>query len=266
MTTAPPRKLYKYHAFTALTLTRLKARSVWFGKPSGFNDPFDCAVPLKFRPFTVQDAARVLEDKTAAGWSTLKSNPGNVDANGRPTEHFRADLEQRARDQVEQIRKENYDELGVTCFSETYDNSLLWSHYGQGHRGLCLEFDTAASLFGKIQKVEYVDKVPEIDLADMLLGDSSQVLSGLLTKASCWAYEREWRTIYASAETLYHYGVDALTCVYLGAALTDTERDVIRQLLQGTPTKLYQMRRSTTTFAVEADSVEYQPYQRPTPS
>jgi hypothetical protein len=29
----------------------------------------------------------------------------------------------------------------VACFSESCDNFLMWSHYANGHRGVCLEFD-----------------------------------------------------------------------------------------------------------------------------
>lgn len=29
----------------------------------------------------------------------------------------------------------------VACFSETYDNFLMWSHYASGHSGVCLEFE-----------------------------------------------------------------------------------------------------------------------------
>src|SRR5262245_59683864 len=33
--------------------------------------------------------------------------------------------------------------FGVICFSQSSANPLLWSHYGDRHRGMCLGFDLA---------------------------------------------------------------------------------------------------------------------------
>lgn len=258
-----PAKLYKYYGFTARTLTALKSRTVWFGKPSAFNDPFDCDVPLRFVPFSMSDVRRVIADRSPDGWSALRKDPGAVDESGRATESLRASLEASAQQLVREERGRYFDELGVTCFSERPDILLMWSHYGNGHRGVCLEFDTSSELLQRLHRVQYVDNVPAINLRAMLLHDSSQVLAGLLTKAACWSYEREWRAIHKTAGTEYCYGVEALTGVYLGAALSDVERDVVGQLLHGTPTKLYTMERSPASFAVQARNADYTPYVHP---
>ena len=28
--------------------------------------------------------------------------------------------------------------MGVVCFSESYDNIIMWSHYSDNHKGFCL--------------------------------------------------------------------------------------------------------------------------------
>ncbi len=38
---------------------------------------------------------------------------------------------------------------GVACFSAKVDDILRWSHYADGHRGSCLEFDTGLEPFSK---------------------------------------------------------------------------------------------------------------------
>ena len=30
---------------------------------------------------------------------------------------------------------------GILCFSRTWDNPVLWSHYSEKHRGICLTFN-----------------------------------------------------------------------------------------------------------------------------
>ena len=68
-----------------------------------------------------------------------------------------------------QIYAPNYDindfsaNVGIRCFSATYNNILMWSHYADGHRGLCIEFDAKELLkrdFGEIIKVRYRRNMP----------------------------------------------------------------------------------------------------------
>ena len=39
---------------------------------------------------------------------------------------------------------------GVLCFSRSWHNPVLWSHYSDKHRGICLGFDVADSFLEKI--------------------------------------------------------------------------------------------------------------------
>jgi hypothetical protein len=41
---------------------------------------------------------------------------------------------------------------GLLCFSTKWSNPLLWSHYADRHRGICLGFDVAREL---VQPVDY---------------------------------------------------------------------------------------------------------------
>lgn len=259
MSTQRPPRLYKYQPFSSRTLTALKARTVWFGHASQLNDPFDCAVPIRFAPVSIADCARLLAARTEGPWAGLRSDPSYVNAHGEPTELFREAVERSGQKAVRESIEGDQAELGVTCFSETPDSTLLWSHYGGGHRGICLEFDTASPLLGKIHPIRYVDDIPSINPVELLLGEPTETLWGLLTKAACWSYEREWRAIHKKAGTEYCYGIDALTGVYLGAALSTTELDLVAHILHGTPTKLYQVGRSKDSFRLEIRSVSYEP-------
>lgn len=41
---------------------------------------------------------------------------------------------------INQIKKLVYPETYVACFSEDYTNAVLWAHYADGHKGVCLKF------------------------------------------------------------------------------------------------------------------------------
>lgn len=81
----------------------------------------------------------------------------------------------------------------ILCFSRNWDNILLWSHYGDGHAGICLGFDIpdGGEGDGYDTDVLYQPNVlgirrPEdvnLDLATRLLH----------TKHESWSYEQEVR-------------------------------------------------------------------------
>ena len=260
MSEVVPVKLYKYQAFSERMLTSLKSRTIWFGQPSRLNDPFDCEVPYQIAPITLENCRQLLAQRDDPDWQRFKRDRTLVDAEGMPTEKFRKVLDDAARNALVQVAADSYSGRGVTCFSESPLNTLLWSHYGGGHRGVCLEFDTTGPDFRKFHRVRYSDTAPSLNLVDILLGDTSDVLWGMLTKAACWSYEREWRAIHKQADTEYCYGVTALSGIYFGTRLSASEIDLIAHLLHGSPTKLYQVKRQEGSFNLEADEVSYTPH------
>lgn len=89
----------------------------------------------------------------------------------------------------EQIHSEN----GVLCFSRSWSNPVLWSHYADKHRGICLGFDVDDSC---VMPVSY-----ETDLTKFKVdaGAAKAILTQqymkqmLTTKFRDWAYEDEVR-------------------------------------------------------------------------
>lgn len=83
---------------------------------------------------------------------------------------------------------------GLLCFSSTWQESLMWAHYGDKHRGVCLGFEVADRL---PQQVKYVPARLNYDLSVESAPFSSQaarlVHESLYTKHAGWAYEKEWR-------------------------------------------------------------------------
>lgn len=257
----PPQRLYKYQPFTARTLTALKSRTLWFGPPAGFNDPFDCDVPFQCSEVTIDDCKRFLSDTSRELPRRLRDSKHLVDASGTPTEAFRKTLEESGAKAFAERAASSYGARGVTCFSERPDVTLLWSHYGGAHRGVCLEFDTSSPLLSKLHKVHYTDTVPKVNPVSEFLGDTNWIIDLLLMKASCWSYEEEWRAIHEEAGKEYCYGVEALTGVYCGAQLSNADKDLVCHLLHGSPTHIYEMRRSPSSLKLEAYKVSYSPYE-----
>ena len=71
-------------------------------------------------------------------------------------------------------------------------NPLMWSHYADGHAGICLEFSTHNVVMCAPLRVRYLKSYPRIHVHEK--GEAA-ALSLLLTKSDVWKYEREYRLV-----------------------------------------------------------------------
>lgn len=94
----------------------------------------------------------------------------------------------------QRIKQELNGEIGALCFSKRWSNPVLWSHYADKHRGICLGFDL---LDGWVQHVEYRGTRLEEDFATGLVKASKEDIGIKLlkTKFEHWRYEEEVRFI-----------------------------------------------------------------------
>ena len=87
--------------------------------------------------------------------------------------------------------------------SQNNNSTLMWSHYADCNRGICVEYNfediKTNKLYYALFPVCYTNK--PIDVYDYLnerKGDFSietGVMVSILNKASCWEYEAEWRLL-----------------------------------------------------------------------
>ncbi len=100
--------------------------------------------------------------------------------------------------EIELLRQ--YDR-GIVTLAGRATCPLMWSHYGDQHRGVCIGYSVPVNAAGDLHKVEYGGSrlVAASKVAAMLSGDDvarGQVDEAvLLRKARSWGYEREWRLI-----------------------------------------------------------------------
>jgi len=89
---------------------------------------------------------------------------------------------------------------GVLCFSEDWTNPVIWAHYSDKHRGLCLGFEIPEAKGDPANdETDHVKYVPELlqfpsnfwDMSDS--EHSAFVRTVLFTKFKHWEYENEIR-------------------------------------------------------------------------
>lgn len=84
------------------------------------------------------------------------------------------------------------DRFGMLCFYRGWSNPLLWSHYADKHRGMCLGFDLEENTVTPVNYVSERLSIPYPFTPDQKLETISNQL--LWTKYIDWRYEEEFRS------------------------------------------------------------------------
>lgn len=100
---------------------------------------------------------------------------------------------------LERIESEIVEETGALCFSRSWNNILMWSHYGDRHKGICLGFDVPDELK---RDVEYVDDLLVVGKLSGAPADEKRRAFARLywAKFGEWHYEDEIRIYGQRAE------------------------------------------------------------------
>jgi hypothetical protein len=163
------RQLFKYLDING-ALAMLSRGTLQFTNSFYFNDPFDC-------------------------------HPSLIDFSGNPGATY-GDI---FKDWVRAARKSDHNRLRentwICSLSKINDSLLMWSHYADNHRGVCIElnmahvikyldgrYGTVVNNFGV--EVQYKDIVQKPDYFKNFQNYHEYQIS---TKGKDWEYEQEWR-------------------------------------------------------------------------
>ncbi len=132
------------------------------------------------------------------------------------------------RDEFHQLKEEMNQTIGVLCFSRSWNNPVLWSHYGDRHRGLCLGFDL---LDDWIFDVSYEGERLKEEIESELLERDHETLGHklLITKYEHWRYEDEVRMVLNLNDSVHEKGMYFLpfcNALYLREVIIGARRDL----------------------------------------
>jgi hypothetical protein len=131
-------RLYRYQRFDEQRLASTMNGALYFSNPQTFNDPWDCT-PWFYVPDDPAERDRLIQwfDQVAR-----KTDP-------HPDEKLRAQQIEELRRSPEKLRsiiaqtsEAVYADLGrrfrLCCLTTKPACPLMWAHYGDRHRGICL--------------------------------------------------------------------------------------------------------------------------------
>ena len=222
-----PKLLYKYRSFSNQALDMLVADQIFFSDPSTFNDPLDA------RPSVQTDLGadalesilktlieqRINAEMSAAAKTIKYQGPktldhittrsrdmankavANIRYNATNPEYKIEDPAQLLFGmQVEEELLRRYDK-GIFSLAERANCPLMWSHYADQHKGLCIGYSVPSRTKQNLHKIAYGGSrlIQASTVQAMLNGDKAaqqKVDQAVLSrKAIDWRYEKEWRLI-----------------------------------------------------------------------
>ncbi|OGA40479.1 MAG: hypothetical protein A3G24_16105 [Betaproteobacteria bacterium RIFCSPLOWO2_12_FULL_62_13] len=175
-------RYFKFRTINKYLIESLVNSRLYFAKPNKLNDPFDCRLDLR------KSFSRAASSATGIRKTWLQS---------------------RLNDGQEFIEKweGSFENFGICSFSLKLHTTLMWSHYADEHRGVCLLYRFPESFFLAPQnKIFGVDKVKYSDdaLTDWLKNEAPMELNKfvpelikiyLTAKSPAWHCESEARVI-----------------------------------------------------------------------
>lgn len=142
----------------------VERRLVRFGRASGFNDPWDCK-PEFFVPEDPDRVRRLVDYmQRASEKHTPHVSPVEREARrkhflGNPGE-LHAALTAGSAEMWAQMDMR----YRIFCLTAKSNSQLMWGHYADHHRGVCLEFNVRSHSFCSATEVSYNASYPEYAL------------------------------------------------------------------------------------------------------
>jgi hypothetical protein len=242
-----PAKFYKYRSMSGDAEEWVERTvlhdEIYFGPASSFNDPFDLRAVVsldatpecrrsdflrmsrKFAPELTEEQHAIEADRVMATSFSAEEIALTTGAIQAITNHFVTTR------------------VGVYCVSTKPDDILMWAHYADFHRGVCLVFDGTLALMAHAQKVAYRhDRAPLNPYED-----SQEVMAekALLTKSEQWKYESEWRLLWPDdGPGVVKFTPANLTGVIIGALAPPSTVEKVRSWRSRRPTPISLFRAS----------------------
>jgi len=147
---------------------------------------------------------------------------------------------------------------GVYSLSKTPDDELMWAHYGDSHRGFCIEYDLDELLTFSLSEeavieVVYSAELPTITITDILHPDRNNILVRKIlgTKSLSWKHEEEIRII-SGAHGSRKIDFRSVKGVYFGARSDSSFREKAMQELRGRNINYYLMDAMDQSYGIVA--------------
>jgi len=233
--------LYHYQPYKTDWLRRTVLHDqIYFSNPKDFNDPWDCRPRYNEEGMTDPAYCAWLVSSLDANARKHRSVDFNESAHAQHMDQMRnnpsllKDHLRKVADEREKVIQQRYT---VYCLVPRANSALMWAHYANKHRGVCLEF-SHVEVFRDILKVIYCEKYPSFEPFGRGI---DKILPPLLTKSADWEYEEEYRIIaeekgnpdktFVTENNYFSLPPRMLKSIILGALISSSDEAEIREMV-----------------------------------
>lgn len=266
-----PKIFYKYKPINQFTDRLLNQQEVYFAFGHEYIDPFDSKVRICFSS-SEKDILNKL-DTTPLPLETKESIRSSILSKKlKPEQYLWA---------AYKVAKTT---IMSSCFSEDNLNVLMWSHYADSHKGICLGFANVSTETVPAMKFD-LGEVPgdpptlkngvfpltkvnydtnEIIIWEPFKNDISIFMEAHTKKAKYWQYEKEHRIIlpYKEYQTkILRFDKRFLREIYFGAKVSEIDKAKYLAIIQdqyiaeGIPVKAFQIKLSELHFDLKFEEI-----------
>lgn len=241
-----PHSIFQYRSFddAGYKVESLKKNYVWLSMPKDFNDPYDCAGCFDM-------------EKTLENLLREKQQNGDISKILNRHKKFSNTTQEILENSRAKLKNALQQKVKISCFSETYNNILMWSHYAQNHTGFCIEYNISnLELTNSFKKqlfpVFYTPK--PIDMSKAILSKQKEIFENILiiNKSEDWKYEREWRYITSSEDDSKFIMPVKPKAIYLGTKISEKNKNIMLEIANNEyQIPCYELQQQMNSFKLE---------------
>lgn len=248
-----PKILYKYRNWTNCYHRKLITDlELFFSSPISFNDPFDFQITYRYDLLSRDERKEIYRNELIKnGYSGLNiEQQAEYLADNGPlanSNHLKM---------VSEYQKQKMNtSFGIVSLSTKPDSILMWSHYGDCHRGFCVGFNVS-SIIDEFQvqwhKVHYENTFPELI---PIAGSSwlARMAEAMHTKFKDWVYESEYRFVkFGYSDKAVNLNQSHYKSLIFGCAMPVQHKEELKSIVQNVLPKIeiYECGRHETDFRI----------------
>lgn len=194
--------LYQYRGLNEFVIRNILNGQLSVSSVGSFNDIYDSTTGVnqsfEYYKILIENELETINDK---------ADDLGLDLPNLATEDA---IKYAARNRTLQSRFYNNlgDNIGLkaSCLSTDYKSILMWSHYANRNRGMCIGYDfnrASDDIKSLVFPVSYINE--PLDLSDLLYIDNNEdcistidaaMIISSICKNKVWNYEKEWRFLF----------------------------------------------------------------------
>ena len=257
-----PKTVYKYRDWSNKNHKKvLLDNEIFMASPKDFNDPFDCRIIVNYHLLNTPEKLEEYIDKLFVKLNdVLLKEKINFKLQKQNLLKRLQNINQYQKEREEIEFQEMNKHFGIFSLSARWNSILMWSHYGNFHKGICIGFNEKkmrnSGLFGKGSPVHYTNYFPEINPLideDIMIKSFKQTHS----KGKEWEYEKEYRlmNLYKIAPSNNQRKIiipeNCVEEINLGTNISKSDKQEIIEVAKNRNIRIYQLERVSFKFELK---------------